>query len=989
MVHPPRAAVLTLFFLSGAAALAYEVAWSRSLGLVFGASHLAVATVLAAYMGGQALGSAVIGPRADRAARPLRLYGRLEMGVALSALLFIGLMRAYPLVYGQLARVSDHPAFLTAVRTLFAVVALALPTTLMGGTLPALSSFASIEAKDLPRRVSFLYAFNTFGAVAGTMATGFVLLRSIGVTATIAVAAGISAAVGTGSLLLDRTGGAGRAPPRESAAEARPGEVPETVKRVVLVGAGVSGFCALGYEVLWTRMLTLVVGTSVYSFALMLTAFLVGIGLGSHVFALLPLERRGGAVGRRHVLAFGGTQLAVGASALLATVAMRELPRLSGRLQSLVADVAGHDFGARLLATATIGFAFLVVPAFFMGMAFPAAAAVWSAGRRDAGRAVGGTLVANTVGAILGSICAGFFLMRFFGVERSLHMLVLVNLAMGLAAAASVRWPGRRSIGAIAALAAAALVARGALPGWGRVWDQKYFATFQNNTRLAVADEAVREMLRDTEVLFYREGVNETVSSIRAFGHQAFIVNGRTEASTAPVDVAVQRTLGHLPMLLHANPRRVFVLGTGTGMTLGSTSVYPGVERIVLAEIEESMLGVARTFDRWNHGVLDDPRLRIVINDGRNFLATTDQQFDVITADPIHPWSGGAGYLYTVEYFRTVASRLDRGGIACQWLPIYELTPRDLATVVRTWNQAFAHVLVWMTYYDTVLIGSNDPIVLDERLIDRRLRAAPAARADMEQVRMGTAEALLEFFLMGDEGARSFGSRGALNTDDNLWLEFAAPASQGRGDLPAANVQALSSFRESPARYLTDGDEPPSERQRRWAGKLETARLYDRVHAQYLGGLAPDRLGPMVQAVEARDPGYGPLRFLADELEFRRRGEPELVEDMVLPDGVGEGTPGIRVSAVRQFITREWVLMSFVDNERREIFGQRYLQGRYQDLEGLAAGYARHVLGQMRDAVGRAASRAPGGRLGLAEVRGVLVDAGRSLVGTLAAPPGR
>jgi len=978
-----RIAVLILFFMSGAAALAYEVAWTRSLGLVFGASHLAVATVLAVYMAGQALGGALFGTRVDRTVRPLRLYGFLEIGVGLSALVFLGLMQAYPAIYRQSVRVSDSPAFLTAVRTLFAVVALALPTTLMGGTLPALASIATRRAGDFSQQVSFLYAFNTFGAVAGTLATGFVLLRTIGVTATILVASGVSAAIGIASLLLERSDLAPLATDRTSAGATRPSDLTETVKRLVLIGVGVSGFCALGYEVLWTRMLTLVVGTSVYSFTLMLTAFLVGIGIGSHSVGLLLSAKRNGPTGRRLVLVFGGTQIAIGLCALAVTVVMRDLPRLSDQLQGFLLGGGRSELGVRLLASASIAFAFMVVPAFFMGVAFPVAVAISSAGHRDVGRSVGRALVANTIGAILGPIVAGFVLIALFGVERSLQMLVIVNVTVGLTVAASVlRWR-RWVVVAVPLLGAAALGVRGAFPEWGRAWNQKYFATFQNNSRKFSTAEQMLEMLHDTDVLFFREGVNETVSSIRAFGHQAFVVNGRTEASTSPMDIAVQRTLGHLPMLLHPNPRRVFVLGTGTGMTLGSTSVHPEVERIVLGEIEEAMIGVARTFDRWNHRVLDDPRLEVVFNDGRNFLATTDEKFDVITADPIHPWSGGAGYLYTVEYFRTVARRLDLGGIAAQWLPIYELTPLDLATVVRSWNEVFPHVLVWMTYYDTVLIGSNEPIAVDEDAIARRLSAAPKVKEDMELVRMGTAKNLLEFFLMGSKGAKAFGSKGALNTDDNLWLEFSAPASQGRGELQGLNVQSLSQYRENLFGYLTVGDSSREDARQRWTRGFETARIFDQAHAQFLLGRPEEQVVPILRLIEARDRDHGPLKFLQDEQEFRRRGEPALVADAVFPVGDGGGSASIRMSAVRQFISREWVLTSFVDNERREIYGQRYLEGRYADLEDRVSRFSRDVLAQMKEAVSRAGSLSPGGLLTRAEVKALLQAQAERDVGKL------
>jgi spermidine synthase len=970
-----RVAVGTLFFFSGAAGLIYEVAWSRSLGVIFGASHLAVTTVLAIYMAGQALGGAVFGARADRTPRPLRLYGALELGVALSALAFLGAMQVYPDLYRSLARVSSESAYLTVVRALFAATVLLVPTTLMGGTLPALSRFVTNASDGVARRVSILYALNTFGAVAGTLAAAFGLLPGFGVTRTIGIAASVSALVGLVAYLVDRReGAAGASVPAPAASVRARVTLSAEVQWLALVGAGVSGFCALGYEVLWTRMLTLVVGTSVYSFAIMLTAFLAGIGLGSQAYALLPLGRRS-EIGRGHALLFGFTQLAVGASAGIVTVLMRQLPIASSRVQLAIVDWGHGHFSSRILGAGVLAVLFMVVPAFFMGLAFPAAAAVWSAGRPDPGRALGRLLLSNTVGAILGSVAAGFLLIYVLGIERSLHVLVVLNVAMGAAIAAAV-WGRRWALAAVPCVALVLVGARVLFPGFGRVWDQKFFASFSNIGRQVESLEKMREHLNDVEVLYYHEGVNETVSSIRTLGRlQSFIVNGRPEASTFPGDVAVQRALGHLPMLLHPNPRSAFILGTGTGMTLGAVSIHPELQRLVLAEIEEGMLGVARTFRAWNHDVLDSPKLQVVLNDGRNHLATTEERFDVISADPIHPWSGGAGYLYTREYFEIVSRHLAPQGVACQWLPLYELSPRDLRTIVRTWREAFKYASVWITYYDTILVGSNDPIVLDEAGIDHRLAAAPLVKADLDEISMGTAKDLFEHFLMGEEGSRAFAEAGGVvNTDDNLWLEFSAPRSHGDLKAPGRNVAALARYRESLSTQTFRGLDGLA-KHARWDPVDETSRLFDVAHARHLLGY-PDRdVDPFMSAILARAPDYGPARFLEKEREFHRRSDPAAIAELELPTTDGP----LKVVAVRQFVLRERVLVSFVDPARRQIFGQRYLDGSFDSLEQETLGYARTTLDALR-----AVGPPEGASVRRAALAQAIHDRAAQLVGTIA-----
>lgn len=956
-----------LFFFSGAAALVFEVTWARSLGLVFGASHLAVTTVLSVYMGGQALGSALLGGQSDRTERPLRLYGALEIGIGLFAVVFIGLMKVYPYLFRSLAQLAGESTYyLTALRTAFAVAAMIIPTTLMGGTLPMMTRFVASREGGLARQLAFLYAFNTLGAVTGSLAAGFLLLKEGGVTVSLLVAGTVSTTVGILAIALQRH--VGTIDRGTSPAIPSPVKVPhrgsggpsDLTVRLTLLGIGISGFCALGYEVLWTRMLTMVLGTSVYSFTTMLVAFLAGIGAGSYAFGLIQ-RRRAGTSERNVALLFSGTQVVIGLSALAVTILMRDLPGMANRVQSALVAFYTSEFSGRLIASFGVAFAYMFVPAFFMGMAFPAAGMVWSAGRGQVGGAVGKVLTANTVGAILGSVVSGFVLIYHFGIERSLHMLVILNVAIGLLVAASAV-AHRRLVAILPVTAALLILLRGLFPAWGRVWDQKYFATYTNNSRSLDTPTQLQERLRYIDVLYYHEGVNETVSVIRPKGDmQTFIVNGRPEASNHPMDVQLQRTLGHLPMLLHPNPRKVFVLGTGSGMTLGATSLHPEVERIVLCEIEKGVLGVARTFGDWNSHVLDNPKLKIIFNDGRNYLATTPEMFDVITADPIHPWSGGAGYLYTREYFHGVADRLAPGGIACQWLPLYELSTYDVKTVVRTFAESFKHVMVWSTYYDAVLIGSNAPIIIDETELARRM-SVPAIRKDLAPIHMETADDVLSYFVFGDAGVRSFARDGDINTDDNLALEFSAPASQGVSGLESKNVLALSASRESLLPYLAPiaTDQGGRAQTERWTRALEIGNRYDHIHENYLRG---KRNTPEFEAeldtLRILSPGYAPLRFLLEDKAFMDRTEPALVAET---DFEVRNTAGavvrLRISAVRQFLGQARVLVSFVDNARREIYGQRYIFWDYQigndrPLDDEVRRYVAEIFVMLRTATGR------------------------------------
>jgi len=952
-----------LFFLSGAAALVYQVVWVRSFGLVFGGSHLAVTTVLAVFMAGLALGGWLVGRMVDRIERPLRLYGLLELGVAVSATAYVGLMEVYPSVYVSLARLAgDNRVALTAIRVTFAAAAMIVPTTLMGGTLPVLVKFITAASERLSKQLSFLYAFNTLGAVAGTLAATFALFEWLGVSGTLSAAIGANTAIGLLALLLpvrawapptqpggsDGEDGTGPAWPSDAAGD----RVPVGAYRMVLVGIGVSGFCALGYEVLWTRVLSLVIGTSVYGFATMLVAFLTGIAAGSQAYGLLT--RTGAAVRsiRWSILAFAAVQLLIGIAALVVTAAIRDLPTHATAFRRLFLESRESLWEARQLTNLVVAFAYMFVPAFFSGIAFPLAGTVHAAHRRTLGGAVGEVLSYNTLGAILGAAVSGFLLIYAFGTERALQMLAVLNVGLGVCVAASLaraRWALPAAVaGGLAALAALSL-----FPDWGRIWNAKYFAIFRNN-QLEVFDTPYRieTALANTDVLFFHEGINETISVIKPKGaHQGLIVNGKVVASTTRQDVQCQYTLGHLPMLLHPDPKRVFVLGLGTGMTLGAVSVHPEVEQLVLAELEPAVTAAARTFADFNHDVLDDPKLRVVFSDGRNYLLTTRERFDVITADPIHPWTRGSSYLYTEEYYRLAATRLAPGGVMCQWLPIYELTPRDVATVVRTFQQAFSHSVLWLTQYDAELVGSNAPIAIDEEQLARRLES-PDIAADLASVEMGSVDDFLSYFVAGTDGLRDFARDGVINTDRNLRLEFSAPRSVGVGSVMGENVLALTRHRECVADHLVPLASPERQaaRRERWNRWLDAARVYDGAHAQLLWGqTGSPELYAAVNTLKTRFPDYAPGRFLRQELLALKRGEPRPLASEVFavlaPDGRRRN---VEITAVEVRVGTSRGAVIFVDNALRDVYGQLYQNGSGEELDAALPDFAHDVLGALR-----------------------------------------
>ena len=956
------ALIYLIFFLSGAAALIYEVVWVRYLSLIFGGSHLAVTTVLAVFMGGLALGSYFIGKRVASNAKSklLQLYGFLELGIALSAVMFAILMRFYPKIYIPLAQIAPTtPLYLSFLRVTLATLLLVLPTTLMGGTLPVLSACVGSRMKRLGSQLSFLYGFNTLGAVAGTGAAGFFLLRYLGAGKTLLVALLINCVVGVAAILLqDKVQAAldeADAPANEqlSTPEVNPAETPSLDSllpfRLVLWGIGVSGFCALGYEILWTRILSIVIGASVYGFAIMLMAFLTGIALGSAaygVFLKISGKVRPGAASRpwKSIAGFGLVQIIIGITALIVTVYIRELPLHAFSLQKYVDSAL---FSAKETSSFVLAFSYMFVPAFFMGLAFPLAGKIHADYKKVIGSAVGEILAFNTVGAILGSAVSGFALIYLFGIERSLQILTIVNVAFGLLVITSLWGRALLNWGVFLAGACVVLVLVCSPQLW-RVWNSKLFAIYQpNRPDLFGTPQAIRDVLAAHDILYQAEGVHALVSSIKLKGgNQSFLTNGRVEATDYPEGMQCQYTLGHLPMLLCKNPKKVFVLGTGSGMTLGATSAYPSVEQITLAEIEPKVLGVARTFARYNHDVLNNPKLRIVFNDGRNFLMTTKEKFDVITADPIHPWFSGAGYLYTTEYFRLAAEHLNPGGMACQWLPIYELTNDNLKSVVRSFSANFKYTMIWLTYDDAELVGSNTPIVLDEEELDRRIRL-PEVQKDLQAVQMGSAEDFLSYLVMGSAGAAAYSNGGIINTDDNMYLEFSAPLSIGKGDLMGSNCHDIDKFRESILPYVKrPADSAARARQeKRWDDNMKAALVIDEVHALDLAGrrLKADDLRQVLAAFDAKYTTYAPWLFLRNEFTGRLGQKPKILRQTELPLIGRFGEAGkIQLAASVSCINKKIAVVNFIDIPTRVVFGHIQVVG--ENLDDAVSGVANDVL---------------------------------------------
>ncbi|ABC80983.1 fused MFS/spermidine synthase [Anaeromyxobacter dehalogenans] len=772
-----RGGMYALFFVSGAAGLVYQVAWSRLLNEIFGVTAHAVTAVLATFLGGLALGSWMLGRAADRCRDPLRLYALLELGVAATALAGTAAVRALdPVHLWAASRLAPDSVALLLVRAGLAAVVVLPPTVLMGGTLPAITRALVRRIGHLGRELSFVYALNTAGAVAGSVAAGFALIRALGVHGTLWAAAAANVAVGLGALALSRARGGSGASPPAAAAPARspaPAAGPEAGAGWILAVMALSGVSSLALEVIWTRMLVLVVGTSTYAFVTMLTAFLVGIALGSFV-ARAFVDRV-----RSPRRAFGWVQAGIAASTL-ATLPL--MGALMGGAQRWV-DGLELRWEALLAGRFALSFLVMIVPTTLIGMTFPLAARIWARTLDTLGGRLGQLYGANTLGNIAGAVLGGFVVLPAVGMQRGVALMAVLNLV----GAAWALLPAREDHRRPAVLLRAAPVSAG-------LWACALLVALWRPAPFGSAEEGP-----DDPVLFYREGLVSTVKVIQRAddGRQrVMLVDGvRIGQSSDGVD-RKQQVLAHFPILLRDRPpARVLTIGLGTGILAGEVARHPGVERVDVVELSPSVIEGARLFDRFNGAVLDDPRVRVVNDDGVAFLRRSTERYDAIVSDG-KSRSGHAGnaQFYSDDYYRSARAHLAPGGVMMQWVPL-DVPAADLRVILRTFEGAFPDTYVWIAQSSCFLVGLDRPLALDLAKVQRVLDAPESE--DLRRHGWRTAAEVVALLAADRETlAPWLAQEDAVNTLERPILEFYAPAGLAvpAGVRAAANLATLGTL---------------------------------------------------------------------------------------------------------------------------------------------------------------------------------------------------
>ena len=766
--------ILTLFFCSGATALVYEVIWSKYLALLFGSTIQAQTVVLAVFMGGLALGNKLFGRGADRARRPLVIYGCIEMAIGLFAFLFPFFYRAANGLFASVgSSLLDRSGSLLALKCVLSMALLLGPTILMGGTLPILAAWLQKSGLEAGRRSARFYSVNSLGAVCGAGLTGFWLVEWLGLRKTMDVSAVVNVAIGLTAIamgwkpLVSVPEPVSAKSPSSKAPTAASVQ-PQAGARIFLWGCvmvALTGAVSMGLEVLASRCLCLIFGASLQVFALVLMAFILGIGVGSAVIASPRCK---------HLRAeTAAVFLMLGAALLIGLVVFNIENLVAVYLAAqngLTRNLMGYRYHQTLVAVVSMGV--LGLPAAALGSVLPLWIRAASETSDLLGERVGRLLTWNTLGAVGGSLLTGFVLMPGMGLRGSFTALASVLVVAAVFVAMAARRPLGIAVGAVVGL----LLIVASLSG-GAGWRYVFSAGIFRMTEPGLSLTVLRQRLKSMHLDFYEDAADATVSveSEQVGGRKnlALLIDGKVDASTR-TDASTQLLLAYLPLMAKPDSKDVFCFGLGSGITAGAALGYP-IEHLTVAENCRPVLRAARLFDPWNNGVLTNSRTRIYQEDARTVLKLSPKPYDVIISEPSNPWMIGVASVFTREFYQLAAKRLKPGGIMAQWFHTYEMDDRTVDMVLRTFETVFPVMEIWDTEAgDIVILGSDRPWRSAPEVY-RRAFELEGPRNGLAFIGLATPEAILARRLASQRTAFAIPGPGPVQGDDFPVLEYAAP----------------------------------------------------------------------------------------------------------------------------------------------------------------------------------------------------------------------
>ncbi|MCP5106481.1 MAG: tetratricopeptide repeat protein [bacterium] len=762
--------ILLCFLASGMAGLIYEVVWARQLTLVFGNTTFAYSTILTVFMIGLAVGSKIFGKIADKTKNPIKLYGLIETAVGVYGLLFPYLIR--PAENFSFLYTPESNFWVSGlVLFFFSFAILIVPTVLMGGTLPVISKYFVTNFQKRGEKIGKLYALNTFGAVLGSFLSGYLLVIKLGVAGSISFAATINLLVGLACLLISKKIKPVTPPAEETVAA--PPKPPAASKpgmpvrdKIVITCFLLSGLTSMVYEVTWSRILTLLLGSSVYAFAAMLTTFLLGLALGSYLFSIIYRNKT------VNYALFGRFEIRIGILCLLTIPLFNQMGYWSYVLHATFSqsDVTLQVFNFLLV------FLVMILPTLLLGATFPLVSQLLIRNYKHLGKEIGTVYFWNTMGSTLGAFLAGFLFIPLIGIKNSIVLAVIINILAGNTLLFLGKMNRKKIV--MTAISVILLFAVFSTP-FNLNMDMLTHGLYLPVGKEIPSRQEFLRIAKASKLLYYKEGLSAIVSVHKTRRNTFLRINGKVDASSNLVDMSTQLLLGHMPFFFSLKPsyEHVAVIGMGSGVTAAAAVKHP-VKTVYMVEIEEAVVEAGKYFKDVNENVLENKRVKTVIADGRHFVHNFDGTFDIIISEPSNPWMAGIGNLFSGEFYKIAFQKLGTDGVFCQWLHGYRMSPRLFKVILKTFHKVFDQSYLWFTGEgDYLLIGkkSGENQKIDFTRLLNYFEKNPGIVRDLKKVSVPTPYALSALFLLDGPGLHRLTLQAETNTDDFPLLEFLAP----------------------------------------------------------------------------------------------------------------------------------------------------------------------------------------------------------------------
>ncbi len=753
-------------------------------------------------MGGLCLGSFLAGQVIDKRRSPLKTYAVLELGIGLYALFLpFGMKFLIPFYLFLHPVIGENFILISLVRFLFSFLLLIIPSTLMGATFPVISRFFIREEDTIGKDAGTLYSLNTLGAVCGCLLTGFYLVENLGLLKSLYLAAALNIILASLSYYISRWEKVGDwLEEKRKKKKERPGKEQDEgdlKDKTILFLFGLSGFAALSLQVLWTRIFVFLIDNTVYAFTTILFTFLIGITLGSFCFSRMNLNQKNL---RR---TFGKMQSMIGIAGLLTLLLFLKHNSVAGFWNEisfyLFGGATGSFWTGKIFASFFFIFSLLILPTFFMGATFPVVFKICSPAFASAGRSLGLLYSINTFGAILGSFCAGFILLPALGTQKAIMLVSLASFLSGFYILRAEGKSTRTFSSAILPLVTIPFIFLAAL------------LFYHGDVPRKISESKLDP---GNQILFYKEGITGTVLASSQENDRTpyrkpikrIWINGDPIAGSFREALQLEWLQAHIPLLLHPDPRNAVVVCFGTGSTAGVIARHP-VNEIIAVDTAKGVYEAAPHFAEGNGNIVENKKFKAVVEDGRQFLATSKRKFDFITSEPPPPSNAGIVNLYAKEYYEICKNALKPEGMLSQWIPLHHLSPEDFRSLVATFVSVFPHSTMWYTKWDAIMIGSDRELSIDFTRLKQRMEKEEVQKS-LREIGFQNPYRLLSTFMMGEEGLKQYTKGAAILTDDRPTVEFTAPRIHHIGvKIKGENLRALLKYRESPIPLIKNVEE--------------------------------------------------------------------------------------------------------------------------------------------------------------------------------------